>query len=123
MQTTSFPHCGTSSNTVSLCDSTTFKANQFQERSLYEFVNCQYANGEIVYWQFLKNIFICKERRSNLTQAELRELYCKRLEREKQTYVAKATGINGAILSQFKRGKIDLYPHLFSKLESYLMNP
>ena len=123
MQTTSFPHCGTSSNTVSLCDSTTFKANQFQERSLYEFVNCQYANGEIVYWQFLKNIFICKERRRNLTQAELRELYCKRLEREKQTYVAKATGINGAILSQFKRGKIDLYPHLFSKLESYLMNP
>ena len=86
-------------------------------------MNCQYANGEIVYWQFLKNIFICKERRSNLTQAELRELYCKRLEREKQTYVAKATGINGAILSQFKRGKIDLYPHLFSKLESYLMNP
>uniref|UniRef100_UPI003F7D0640 hypothetical protein n=1 Tax=Waltera acetigignens TaxID=2981769 RepID=UPI003F7D0640 len=58
-----------------------------------------------------------------MTQAELRELYCKRLEREKQTYVAKATGINGAILSQFKRGKINLYPHLFSKLESYLMNP
>ena len=58
-----------------------------------------------------------------MTQAELRELYCKRLEREKQTYVAKATGINGAILSQFKRGKIDLYPHLFSRLESYLMNP
>lgn len=111
MQTTSFPHCGTSSNTVSLCDSTTFKANQFQERSLYEFVNCQYANGEIVYWQFLKNIFICKERRSNLTQAELRELYCKRLEREKQTYVAKATGINGAILSQFKRGKIVNAPY------------
>ena len=53
-----------------------------------------------------------------MTQAELRELYCKRLEREKQTYVAKATGINGAILSQFKRGKID-----FSRLESYLMNP
>lgn len=57
-----------------------------------------------------------------MTQAELRELYCKRLEREKQIYVAKVTGINGAILSQFKRGKIDLYPHLFSKLESYLMN-
>ena len=86
-------------------------------------MNCQYANGEIVYWQFYKKYFICKERRSNLTQAELRELYCKRLEREKQTYVAKATGINGAILSQFKRGKIDLYPHLFSRLESYLMNP
>lgn len=95
-----------------------------QERSLYEFVNCQYANGEIVYWQFYKKYFICKERRkNNLTQEELRELYCKRLEREKQIYVAKATGINGAILSQFKRGKINLYPHLFSKLESYLMNP
>ena len=125
MQTASFPCCGTSSNTVSLCDSTTFKANQFQERSLYEFVNCQYANGEIVYWQFFtKNILYAKKgERNNLTQAELRELYCKRLEREKQTYVAKATGINGAILSQFKRGKIDLYPHLFSKLESYLINP
>lgn len=57
-----------------------------------------------------------------MTQVELREMYYKRLEREKQTYVAKATGINGAILSQFKRGKIDLYPHLFSKLENYLTN-
>ena len=57
-----------------------------------------------------------------MTQVELRDLYCKRLEKEKQTYIAKTTGINGSILSQFKRGKIDLYPHLFSKLESYLMN-
>lgn len=73
---------------------------------------------------FIKKFLYAKKgERNNLTQAELRELYCKRLEREKQTYVAKATGINGAILSQFKRGKIDLYPHLFSKLESYLMNP
>lgn len=64
-----------------------------------------------------------KKVNNNLTQEELRELYCKRLEREKQCYIAKQTGINPAILSQFKTGKFEsLHPHLFVKLESYLMN-
>lgn len=30
------------------------------------------------------------------------------------------TGINSSVLSKFKTGKIDLYPHLFAKLEQYL---
>ena len=38
----------------------------------------------------------------------------------KQMYVAKVTGIDGSILSKFKTGKFDLYPHLFEKLEAYL---
>lgn len=57
-----------------------------------------------------------------MTQTELRELYCNRLKREKQCYVAEQTGINAAVLSQFKNGKFDLYPHLFEKLEAYLLN-
>ena len=59
----------------------------------------------------------------NLTSEELRKLYCKTLEREKQCYIAKKTGINPAILSQFKTGKFNsLHPHLFEKLEAYLTN-
>lgn len=57
-----------------------------------------------------------------MTQEELRELYKNRLEREKQTYISKAVEIDGSLLSKFKTGKIDLYPHLFKKLESYLLN-
>ena len=37
-------------------------------------------------------------------------------------YVAKVTGIDGSILSKFKTGKFDLYPHLFVKLQDYLLN-
>ena len=55
-----------------------------------------------------------------MTQAELRELYCERLKREKQCYIAKQTGINPAVLSQFKNAHIDLYDYLFDKLETYL---
>lgn len=36
-------------------------------------------------------------------------------------YVAKVTGIDGSILSKFKTGKFDLYPHLFKRLEEYLL--
>lgn len=57
-----------------------------------------------------------------MTQQELRNLYNQRLIKEKQTYIAKVTGINGSILSKFKTGKFDLYPHLFEKLEAYLIN-
>lgn len=55
-----------------------------------------------------------------MTQQELRELYIKRMEREKQTYISKQTQINSSILSKFKKGKIDLYPYLFERLEKYL---
>ena len=58
----------------------------------------------------------------NLTQEELRSLYKKRLEREKQTYISKMVKIDPSILSKFKTGKIDLYPDLFSRLEDYLTN-
>lgn len=57
-----------------------------------------------------------------MTQEELRNLYKTRLEREKQSYISKIVGIDASILSKFKLGKIDLYPHLFSRLEDYLTN-
>ena len=57
-----------------------------------------------------------------MTQEELRELYNERLEKEKQTYISKVTGMDGAILSKFKNNKINLYPALFAKLGNYLLN-
>lgn len=57
-----------------------------------------------------------------LTQDELRSMYCERLKKEKQKYIAQQTGINAAVLSRFKNGKIDLYPYLQAKLEPYLLN-
>jgi hypothetical protein len=58
----------------------------------------------------------------NMTQEELRELYNDRLKKEKQTYISKVIGIDGAILSKFKNNKMNLYPALFLKLEDYLLN-
>lgn len=55
-----------------------------------------------------------------MTQEQLRELYIERLKREKQCYIAQETNINSAVLSRFKNGKIDLFPHLFTRLEEYL---
>ena len=71
-----------------------------------------------------KNIVINNKERevTSLTQEELRAALLKRLEREKQCWISKAAGINKDTLSRFKRGKIDLYPHLFVKLETYLKN-
>ena len=57
-----------------------------------------------------------------MTQEELRELYNDRLKKEKQTYISKVIGIDGAILSKFKNNKMNLYPALFLKLEDYLLN-
>ncbi len=57
-----------------------------------------------------------------MTQEELRDTYKQRLEREKQSYISKVVNIDSSILSKFKTGKIDLYPHLFEKLETYLMD-
>ena len=58
----------------------------------------------------------------NISQQEIRELYNEYLEKGKQMYVAKVTGIDGSILSKFKTGKFDLYPYLFEKLGAYLIN-
>lgn len=57
-----------------------------------------------------------------MTSSELRELYKERLKREKQCYIAEVTGIDRSVLSKFKNGKIDLYPHLHIKLEKYLLD-
>lgn len=67
-------------------------------------------------------IFLIGEEVVQMTQEELRKRYNKCLEREKQTYISKVTGIDNALLSKFKNNKIDLYPNLFSKLEKYLLN-
>lgn len=56
-----------------------------------------------------------------MTQEELRELYKERLQREKQGWIAKQTNINQNILSQLKNGRMNLYPHLFERLEAYLI--
>lgn len=56
-----------------------------------------------------------------MTQEELRELYRERLKREKQCYIAEETGISRTVLSKFRNEKIDLYPHLFDKLQAYLI--
>ena len=57
-----------------------------------------------------------------MTQEELRSKYKERLKREKQNYIGKAVKINPVTLSNFKNGKLDLYPELFARLEAYLLN-
>ncbi len=55
-----------------------------------------------------------------MTQEELRQLYKERLVREKQSYIAKVVHINPSYLSQFKKGKVELYPRYFASLKAYL---
>ena len=55
-----------------------------------------------------------------MTQEELRELYNQRLIREKQTYIAKVTHISQSYLSQFRKGKVELFPRYFESLKAYL---
>ena len=58
-----------------------------------------------------------------MTQEEAREALKARLIREKQCYIAKATGIDKDVLSKFKLGKIEnLYPQYFQALEAYLLS-
>ncbi|MCD8397939.1 MAG: hypothetical protein LUD12_12305 [Lachnospiraceae bacterium] len=57
-----------------------------------------------------------------MTPDELRDAYTARLKREKQKYIAEATGISTSTLSKFRNRKFDLYPHLAEKLEDYLLN-
>lgn len=65
-----------------------------------------------LYWLFFCQkylIFLIGEEVVQMTQEELRKRYNKCLEREKQTYISKVTGIDNALLSKFKNNKIDLY--------------
>lgn len=55
-----------------------------------------------------------------MTQGELRKLYNERIKKEKQCYISEVTQIDASILSKFKKGQFDLYPHLFARLEKYL---
>lgn len=60
---------------------------------------------------------------NNMTQDELRELLCKRLEKEKQRYIAKVTGIHTSTLSYFKTGRFATLPEKhFEALKNYLEN-
>ena len=75
---------------------------------------------------FCKELCICKIYKKvgeRLTQEELRTLLCNSVNKGmKQCYIAKTTGIHPRLISQFKNGKIDLYPHIFVKLENYFLN-
>ena len=55
-----------------------------------------------------------------MTQEKLREIYKERLKREKQTYISEQLKVGACVLSRFKAGKIELYPHLAKRLEDYL---
>lgn len=54
-----------------------------------------------------------------MTQEQLREMFLKYVGIGTQSYISQQTGINPRILSEFKNGKIDLYPNLFQKLYKF----
>ena len=54
-----------------------------------------------------------------MTQEELREKLIAYVMRGTQKYIAETTGIDSAVLSRFRNGKIDLYPNLFAKLSNF----
>lgn len=55
-----------------------------------------------------------------MTQNELRDLYRKRLESEKQTFIADQIGVANYTLTRFKRGQNRLHADAAQKLELYL---
>ena len=58
-----------------------------------------------------------------MTHEELRELLLKRLEKETQRKICKATGINTSTLSYFKTGRFATLPERqFEALKNYLGN-
>lgn len=58
-----------------------------------------------------------------MTHEELRELLLKRLEKETQHKICKATGINTSTLSYFKTGRFVTLPEkTFETLKNYLEN-
>jgi len=55
-----------------------------------------------------------------VTQEQVREKLIKRVECEKQTYIANQIGIPKQVLSSFKLGKKELYPESLQALSEYL---
>lgn len=55
-----------------------------------------------------------------MTQQSVRERYIKRIEREKQIYIANVTGIPTSVLTQFKQGKKELFQESLQTLNDYL---
>ena len=55
-----------------------------------------------------------------INQEEIREKLIKRVEREKQSYIAKQIGVPKQVLSAFKLGKKTLYTESLLALEKYL---
>jgi len=89
----------------------------------------QYSGAYLLGGYALLNLNIIKKNEHNnekeriiMSQEDLRNIYIMRLEREKQSYIAKTIGIDAGVLSKFRNKKIDLYPHLFEKLEAYLLD-
>lgn len=84
----------------------------------------KYMPDAYIWYIFLKNILLKKSfnlgGERTLTQDDLRKMYRERTIREKQTYIAKVTRINGSLLSQFAHDKIDLCPACFKRLQNYL---
>lgn len=57
-----------------------------------------------------------------INQEEIREKLIKRVEREKQSYIANQIGVPKQVLSAFKLGKKNLYPESLLALKQYLDN-
>lgn len=57
-----------------------------------------------------------------LSQEEVRKKFIKRVEREKQSYIAKQINVPRQVLSAFKLGKKNLYPETLEALNDYLDN-
>lgn len=55
-----------------------------------------------------------------VSQEEVRQKLIKRVEREKQTYIAKQIGVPKQVISAFKLGGKDLYPESLEALNNYL---
>ena len=55
-----------------------------------------------------------------ITQEMVRNKLIKRLEREKQTHVAKQVGISKQLVSEFKLGKKELWDSTLNDLNDYL---
>lgn len=58
----------------------------------------------------------------DISQDEVREKLKKRVEREKQTYIAKQLNIPKQLLSDFKLGKKNLWQSTLIALNEYLDN-
>lgn len=63
-----------------------------------------------------------KEGEEKMTQVELRELTNEKAKTVKKYAIAKDAGIDRSTLSRFLNNHIDLYPHLFVKLEKYILD-